>query len=69
MSNTTPKKPQRKLTSLELSAPARGALRRITTRNGWTKTRTIELAIISMDLEQRELKDLQGLNPRRGGGA
>jgi hypothetical protein len=49
MPKTATIKPQRKLTSLELSAPARGALRRIVKRRGWTKTRSIELALLEMD--------------------
>ncbi len=45
MSDTTTKKPQRKLTSLELSAPARGALRRIKSRHGVNHTHAIVAGI------------------------
>ena len=52
MTDSQTTKPQRKLTSLELSAPARGALRRIVKRQGWTKTRAIELSLMEMDARQ-----------------
>ena len=35
-------KPQRKLTSLELSAPARGALRRLKARHGMSFTHAVQ---------------------------
>ena len=56
MSDTTSTKPQRKLTSLELSPTARGALNRLTRHYGWTKTRAIETALANLDEELAALK-------------
>ncbi len=39
-------KPQRRLTSLELSAPARGALRRLKSRLGMSYTHSVERAVL-----------------------
>lgn len=49
MSNTLTKKPQRKQTNLELSAPARGALRRLKTRHGVTKTFAVERGLVMLE--------------------
>lgn len=40
--NEPTQKPQRRLTSLELSAPARGALRRLKNRHGMSFTHAIQ---------------------------
>lgn len=49
MGNTTLQKPQRKLTSLELSAPARGALRRLKSRHGMSFTRAVERGVMLLE--------------------
>ncbi len=51
MSATT-QKITRKLTSLELSAPARGALRRLSKLQGWTKTKTVETALLQLERDK-----------------
>lgn len=48
MNNPTTK-PTRKLTSLELSAPARGALRRIKTKHGMNFTAAVERGVILLE--------------------
>ena len=42
-------KPQRKLTSLELSAPARGALRRLKTRHGMSFTHAVQRGLLLLE--------------------
>ena len=49
MTNTSPPKPPRKLTSLELSAPARGALRRLKTRHGMSFTHSVERGVLALE--------------------
>ena len=46
---STPHKKTRKLTTLELSAPARGALRRIAQKKGWTNVRTVEMCLLTFE--------------------
>ena len=55
MTPTTDKKPTRKLTSLELSAPARGALRRIKKNHGMNFTAAVErgVTLLESNLEGR----------------
>ena len=48
MSNT-PQKPKRKLTSLELPAPARGALRRIKQIHGMNHTAAITRGVLELE--------------------
>ncbi len=43
------KKPRRKLTSLELSAPARGTLCRIKRKHGINKTNAIERGLVMLE--------------------
>lgn len=45
MANATQQKTPRRLTSLELSAPARGALRRLKRAHGMSYTHTVERGI------------------------
>lgn len=45
MHNASPTKPRRKLTNLELSAPARGALRRLKRERGMSFTYAVETAL------------------------
>lgn len=52
MNNTSPRyspRPQRKLTSLELSAPARGALRRLKARQGMSFTHAVERGVLLLE--------------------
>ena len=49
MTNTSPPKPQRKLTSLELSGPPRGALRRLKTRHGMSFTHSVERGVRELE--------------------
>ena len=49
MSETLTKKPRRKLTSLELPAPARGALRRIKQVHGINHTAAISRGVIELE--------------------
>jgi hypothetical protein len=49
MSEATLKKSRRKQTSLELSAPARGALRRIKSRHGVNFTAAIERGVVMLE--------------------
>ena len=51
MTNTSPPKPQRKLTSLELSAPARGALRRFKHLHGISFTYAVERGLALLEKE------------------
>ena len=49
MSDKQAKKPSRKLTALELSQPARGALKRIAKAKGWTLTRAVEMSLFTFE--------------------
>lgn len=81
MHNASPTKPRRKLTNLELSAPARGALRRLKRERGMSFTYAVETAISLLEravvLDPLSDKDRAGLglkpaasvkpNRRKGG--
>jgi DNA-binding phage protein len=43
------KKTKRKLISLEISSPARGAMSRIIRKTGWTKTRVLDRALTTAE--------------------
>ncbi len=49
MPDSITKKPQRKQTSLELSAPVRGALRRLKSKHGYTKRFAIERGVLMLE--------------------
>lgn len=66
MNEPLPTKPQRKLTSLELSAPARGALRRLKRERGMSFTYAVETALSLLEravaLDPLSDTDRAGLN-------
>ena len=49
MSNSTTEKPRRKLTTMELSDPVRGALRRIKKLHGITQTAAVERGVTLLE--------------------
>ena len=49
--NEPTQKPQRRLTSLELSAPARGALRRLKAALGMTFTHAVERGVLLLEAD------------------
>ena len=51
MNEPTPTKPRRKLTNLALSAPARGALRRLKAALGMSFTRAVERGVMLLEAD------------------
>ena len=83
MNEPTLPKPRRKLTALELSAPARGALRRLKSRFGMSFTHAVERGLALLDTHHQLPEPLtpaertalglspapRNLNRKRAGGA
>lgn len=72
MNEPTLPKPQRKLTSLELSAPARGALRRLKHNRGMSFTHAVETAVSLLEKslaigEPMAARDRAKLGLKKGG--
>lgn len=56
MPENSTKKPTRKLTVLELSATARGALRRFKKEKGWSHKFAIETALVLLETRERRFQ-------------